>query len=392
MAERIFNFLPIGGGGGLQNALSFIENLESVAGIEFIARQGSLVDQALTRRNAAIRRVGHGKLGRVWFELGRKGMDLNGRTVFSIFGPPFLRESEKTLNINGFALSNLFYPEIDFWKYCSRLEKTRRYFIDAYRRYYYRKADFWIFETPVMQERAVNMWGFPEERTAVVKMTPSSLVGPELADPQKKEEFKALLPQNKFLFLFLNLPHPNKRIHLLPEIAVEIKKQNITDCAFVLTMNKEHSYTKEVYRKIHDLGVEEYFCNIGGVPQPEISSLLSCVNVLCTFSVLESFSNNFVEAWKMRLPLVVTDADWSRGCCGDGAVYVSPEKSADAADQLICLMHDSAERERVVMAGEAVLRSMPSAKEKNRLYWACIAKAEALGKMDNAQRGMVFGK
>lgn len=392
MAERIFNFLPIGGGGGLQNALSFIDNLESLDGIEFIARKDSLVDQALTRRNAMVRRVGHGKAGRVWFELGRKEMALNGRTVFSIFGPPFLRESEKTLNVNGFALSNLFYPEIDFWKYCSRGEKVRRYFIDAYRRYYYRKADFWIFETPVMQQRAVNIWGFPEERTAVVKMTPSSLVGPELAEPRKKDKFRAELPQNKFLFLFLNLPHPNKRIHLLPEIAAEMKKQHVDDCAFVLTMNKEHAYTKEVDRKIQELGVEDFFCNIGGVPQPEISSLLACVNALCTFSVLESFSNNFVEAWKMRLPLIVTDADWSRGCCADGAVYVNPEDSGETAEKLIALMRNSAEQERVICNGSNVLSSMPSAKEKNRLYLECIAKAEALGKMDNAQRGRMFRK
>ena len=125
--------------------------------------------------------------------------------------------------------------------------------------------------------------------------------------------------------------------------------------------------------------IEKYFCNIGPVNPEEVSSLIHVVNAVCTFSRLESFSNNFVEAWAMGKPLMVTDADWARDSCGNAAVYVDPENAAGTAAKMKELIDNSTLSEELVVAGRRQLQIYPTAEQKCKLYLDCIDKAEQLG-------------
>ncbi len=67
----IINFLPIASGGGLQNALSFLEQLEDENTVDyhFIVRKGSLLEDKVKLRKYSYVAVNAGLFNRLAFEL-----------------------------------------------------------------------------------------------------------------------------------------------------------------------------------------------------------------------------------------------------------------------------------------------------------------------------------
>ena len=46
-------------------------------------------------------------------------------------------------------------------------------------------------------------------------------------------------------------------------------------------------------------------------------------------SKLESFSNNFIEAWRFGKPLILTDAKWARAIAGNSAHYAKRDNTEE---------------------------------------------------------------
>ena len=382
IAPVILNFLPISKGGGLQNALSFVDTLRQERGF----RQNAV---AVVRRDTALHEmccdvsintipVAADWIGRFRFEMLCRNWFRRQQTCFTLFGPVMLASSGYLLNVVGCAYSNLFYPEIDFW---SELPKGRRCIaraIDSLRRRFTAKADYWIFETPVLKSRAIELCGFPESRVAVVPMAVSRLVSARTVVASVQSDFEKRLP-NAFRLLFLNGPNPNKRIHFLPQLALQLARCGAPDFVFVTTMDADETYTQTVAAEARRLGVERYFINIGPVPSSAVSSLISCVSAVCTFSRLESFSNNFTEAWAMERPLIVAKADWALAACGSGALYVNLDNLVESASEITRLMQDSSLRRRLVSSGRRRLDNHPTASEKTEMYLRIIDRVQALG-------------
>ena len=105
--DVLYNFLPVGGGGGLQNALSFVSNIETAEGRHFLIRQGSPVCAVAKQKGALVHEVSSvkGRLACEW-NAGKRFADFQG--VFAIFGASFIHSHRYFINIGGFAVSALF--------------------------------------------------------------------------------------------------------------------------------------------------------------------------------------------------------------------------------------------------------------------------------------------
>jgi glycosyltransferase involved in cell wall biosynthesis len=204
------------------------------------------------------------------------------------------------------------------------------------------------------------------------------MVAPEKVEEELAQAFDAKIPKG-FRFLFFAGAQRNKRISALPEIAAELSKRGESDFVFVTTMPEEHEHTIEVIEKFRSLGMEKHHCNLGPVPPPQASSLIHCMDAMCTFSRLESFSNNFIEAWRMGKPLLATDADWAQDSCGDAAIYLDPDNAAEAADRIANMMNSEQIRETIVAEGTKQLSKYPTAAEKVQQYLKCVEEARRLG-------------
>lgn len=388
----LLNFLPISAGGGLQNALSFVETL----GLDrsrkehclAIVRKGSAIEMACRQQEVEAVSVEQTRLGRLLFECGCRTRFTRGQACFTLFGPPMLTSGGYLLNINGCAYSNLFYPEIQFWSHYSCFSRMRREAIDWCRRHQTAQADYWIFETEALRRRALSLCGFPPERVGVVRMTPSALVAPEKVVDDIARRFDATLPQG-FRLLFLNGANRNKRLHALPSIAAQLRRLGVVQFCFVCTLPPEDRYTTEISREFVRLELSRHFVNLGPVPPQQAASLVHTVNAICTFSVLESFSNNFVEAWKMERPLVVTDADWAQDSCGNAALYLNPADAASAAEKIRQLIESPHLRQRLIEQGRMQLGCYPNVQEKLDQYFGHIESALRLGPCPVAERARI---
>lgn len=385
----LLNLSPVSKGGGLQNALSLVQTLskKSLVKHNFLAILPSSEVLVNACRNGGIDyvAVNAGYLNRLKFELKMRGMFSSEQVCFTQFGPPMLRSTGYLLNIIGVAYSNLFYPEIQFWSYLPYRQRVKKALIDEYRRVLITRADYWIFETEILRKRAIEVCGFPENRVGVVRMAASSLVSPSEVKLELREQYDKKLP-NGFRFLFLSGAHPNKRLHILAELAVALRSLGNQDFVFVGTMDDAHPYTALVVSEFEKHGVGMHFANLGPVLSEDVATLIEVSDAMCNFSVLESFSNNFVEAWRMRRPLVVTDSDWARDSCGQAALYVNVDNVEETAMALERIVMDAALRHRLVTTGDNQLSSYPTAEKKTDLYLREIDKARLLGPCSRSEK------
>ena len=385
--EVILNFLAITKGGGLQNSLSFLETLaEMDTGVEsFVAvvQEGSELENRVESLGMKYHSVSQGRYSRLWFELRVRRYFRRGQVCFSIFGLPWLGSRGYLVNICGFAYSNLLYPELAFWSYLVGFKRLSKELIDWFRRWGVTGADYWIFESEVLRQRAVNLAGFPANRTGVVRMAASHLVSTSSIQDQ---DDSWNLDDRCFKFLFLHGGHPNKRQHLLPAIVEDMSKKECRRFKVILTMDESSDYGRKVMEEFKERGLCRFVVNIGPVNPDRVASLIDKVDCMCSFSRLESFSNNYVEAWQKSKPLVVGDGDWARDCCGEGALYVTIENTEETVRDLLSVMNLESLRKKLISGGKRMLTRHPDASEKTCRYFEKIVNATSLGSCSAVER------
>jgi hypothetical protein len=330
--QIIINLTRIGlTDGGAQNACSLIQELSKNDMSKYcvVAFKNTNVGRLVEKLGFNSILIQRDIRERVLLDLFCRKYFKKGQVCFTFFGSPWFSSQGYLINISGVADSNLYYPEIDFWKYCSKFQKIKRYIKDRGRMWGYSWADYWIFETDILAKRAIDLTFYPENRIGIVKMAASTFVTFDKVNENTKEKFKKQIG-NCFSLLFLAGANPNKRIiNIAPAIA-KIKNEKLINrpVKVITTLDPASSYYSQIRTKFAELGISDNWVNLGPVPFNEVPSLIDACDVICLFSVLESFSNNCTEAWAMKKPLLVADTDWAHSSCGKAAMYIVPEDSS----------------------------------------------------------------
>jgi len=354
----IINLLPINSGGGLQNALSFINSSNDESYL-YIVRQNGLLHAACVNNGKKHITVKNSFFSRIFFELTCRRLFNKGDKCFTYFGPPLLSCVNYLYNINGFAYSNLLHPEVDFWKWCGGFDKVKKQLIDSYRIKMMSTSDELIFETELLLERARSFKAFKDVKSLhVVKMSPTFF---SISPNENTNKYLNHMDCSVFKILYLTGYHPNKRLDKLSRIAKYIKENQLNIQILVTLTDEDYSrcFISEEYKNI--------IVNIRPVIQSDIGSLLNCVDAMINIAVLESFSNNFVEAWSFDKCLIVTDDDWARRSCLDAAFYMDID-SYSSIESVINSIIDVEQYKNKVIAGKKMLEQMPTLKKKNEMY------------------------
>lgn len=386
--KRLLNFTWQGRGGGVQNALSFVEALNQLSkqdDYHVYARQGSEIATAAQDFGFECTQIPSKARQLHQFSLNCKKHFSAGQVCFTFFGPPWIGGAGYLNNVSGVAYSNLYYPELTFWQYYKGVQRAKRELTDRLRLWALSHADYWIFETQVLADRAVELGNYPQERVGVVRMTASSFVSPERVKEDVRKKYDSQIPKG-FRFLFLAGAQRHKRIDRAADIAKKIKSLTDKPVVFVATLPQDARYLEEIKAAFQAKGVGDSFYNVGTCPYDDVASLIDACDSMCLFSTLESFSNNFVESWRMRKPLVATDADWSHSIVGDAGVYVDPEDAGQAAKEMSKLVDDPEHCARLVASGDTRLSGFPTVQQKCMDYLDHIDRAAELGIAGAASR------
>lgn len=378
----VVNLVPISSGGGLQNALSFVEQFGTLRerlsfdDTLFLARSDSTLESACRRGGVDVVGVRSRLPRRLLFEMfSSRRLAKRGDVVFTLFGPPLLGLLRRTHNVNGCAYGNLFYPEIDFWADQPFLRRLSRRVIDRYRLLTLGRCDELIFETTDVMERALVHGKFKKKRLHLVEMSPSALVSSSRVDSLQAGRYRSQMGDGTRLkLLSLSGAHRNKRHISMVAIVCELKKLGVDP--LLITTLPEGPYLGELQATARRYGVEGCLVNVGPVSPEHVASLIAVSDVMVNVALLESFSNNFVEAWEMGKPLIVTDSGWARNSCRDAALYVDVDDPVGAAASIAEMMTSGAGR-ALVAAGTRRLQHLPSRSER---FGAMVAILEEAGR------------
>lgn len=357
----LINFSPLKVGGGKNVAMNFLHsfigmNLDSE--LFFLVAEDSephLLLKEMQYPNYFA--VPSNPIKRILFEVFKSSAILRSNCIdiiYSYFGIGIF--DKRIPQVSGSADSNLYFPEIDFWSDFSGLARLKKELIDSYRLWGVKRSTAVVFENEALETRSHELYKLG--KTVVIKpsinfsMDSKQLVLPSGLDNETPKG------------LFLCGWHPNKNIMIIPEVAAKLKKRGV-NFHFIITAPLDNSpMHKEFESIVAAKKVEDMVSVIGQVKKDELQSLYEQVSYVFLLSKLESFSNNIIESWFFRRPLIVTDAPWARSICGSAALYVERSSTLDIVEKVASIVSDAELQLMIVAEGVEKLKEYPTIEER----------------------------
>lgn len=357
----LFDLGAIKTGGGIQLAVNFLSLLDrqkasNVNIFLVIPEIGELSKLTLRGKYSGVFVSPNPFIKRFLFEYGYLQQQIRLHKIhhiFTFFGsglphPPTVR------SVVTVAYPVICYPESDYWNYASMKDQVYIRPLNILRRSRLKKASAIIAETTVMRSKLAQSIRYPLENIVVIPPTSSQYVKPLVGQRR--------VPSRRFLFISDTSSHKN--LWRLPAIAECMLARGTTEFMFVLTCTRE-TYIKSLKQPLTNEGlVDAHFTFLGSIPPQRIMEAYKQADIVVSLSDLESFSNNYMEAWAVKLPLVASDRDFARNICADSALYVEPHRPNHVAEHLILISEDLCLQDRLVKAGEERLSLLPSPQQR----------------------------
>lgn len=362
--EILIDFSGIKSGGGVQLALNFLEEISSKSSpflsFSFVfPSTGELFNYGVGVESHRCLFSPSNPAKRLLFEyvaLQRWILNKRIEVCYTFFGAG-IPTSDKVVSIVSVAYPIICYPDSPYWKNIDWKTLLRIRILNWARIKRLKVADVIITETPVMQRRLARE----------LRRNPDDI----LVSPPAVSDFLTPVLRRKgstFNIVCVSGLSIHKNLWRLPEIAYEIRKIDpLSAIRFNITVSitewSSHVLPLLSSRKIWP-AVMSMFIFSGNVPSSEIQRIYADADALLSLSDLESFSNNYMEAWRARIPLIVSDRDFARGICGESAIYIDPHCSLSSALIISKFAADLSFQDKMVLQGDRRLQSLPSRSEK----------------------------
>lgn len=360
-------------GGGLQLATNFLSASEGMLGagnVHFIV-SSHISKRLIDSGFSVIGTVPDDLIGRAYFEyiifpiLIRK---LGVRSIYTFFGAgmPVTGSARSVVSV---AYPIICYPESRYWEYVPFLEKLKKRLWNFVRVSRLKRADVVFCETHVMRER-------------LAQVLPPQI--PILVSPPSASEFIADVPAfdrrikggDVLEVLVLSGVAYHKNTWRLYEVACILSKRGLK-VRFVCSFGRGE-FVHAVRNVLGGVEVdaevlERNFDFVGSVRPNLIGALYARCPAILSLSDLESFSNNYMEAWKTSSILVCSDRDFSRAICRGSAFYCEPHDPETVVSALAAVIDASDEKvTQMLQFGKSYLGELPSQHEKAELIWQSL--------------------
>lgn len=266
------------------------------------------------------------------------------RVCYSFFGAG-LPKLQSVKQITTVAYPIICYDESMFWSYLKGYRWIIKKIVNHFRKQRIASSDLVLVETIIMRQRLMNSLQIRN-----IDLLPPAVSGFVNLTKIKREK-------KTILVLSGNAPHKN--LWRLPAIALGLQGARETiDFEFIVTVAPE-SFNTQLPASIT--------C-IGSVNPEEVGVLYCKSEFLLSLSDLESFSNNYMEAWASRTLLIVSDRDFARDICKDSAFYLEPHEVEDSVRVINRALNLSNEEyEAMLDHGEDNLQSLPTHTERTKM-------------------------
>ncbi len=369
----LINLSTLKTGGGQNVGLNFLSALKQMdynanCYYYLVARNSAIHKYLIQNKFPNIITSSHSPIKRIFLEILKISKSIRKSKIdiiYTYFGYGMF--NKKIPQVCGVAVSNIFFPEIKFWQ-GNKFQLLVYFLMDKYWIYGIKNANGLIFENKQMEVRSHSLFNIKPNKTIYIPPSFS----------QNFENKSYTLPsdnrQINCKLLMLSGWHLNKNIMSVPEIAYSLKKSNI-NFHFIITAPLNNSSEHLTFLKLlKKYSVEDLVSLIGQVKKEQLKSLYEKIDFVVLMSKLESFSNNVIEAWQFRKPLVISNANWAKEICKDAAYYIERDNPSKIANALIHLYKNESIQKNIVNNGLLKLKEYPTIEEKTMMEMKFIEK------------------
>ncbi len=354
----LINMGPLKKGGGQNVGLNFIYSLSDFVlpnlDLFFVVASGSKIHDVLSNSDFSnnLIVVSSNPFVRLFDEMTKVRSFIKKNNIdltYTYFGFALIGLDHK--QVTGSADSNLYFPEIDFWQGEGFFKRILRYCIDKYRIFGLKNSYAVVYENIEMYNRASQLFGIQNK----------ALILPSINFSADNFSFDFKLNQNRKKILILCGWQRNKNILLVPALAHQLNVVMNFSCEFVISVDvDDSSVCKEFMHEVSNYGVSDFINLIGAVSKEKIPSLYNQIDFVLLLSKLESFSNNIIESWFYKRPLLISNESWAKSICSDAAFYVERDDILNISDSFILLANDIGLVNELVSNGLVKLDEYPS--------------------------------
>lgn len=356
-------------GGGVQVALSIINNISDDLDFEVICVTNPEIDKQLSQETKSKIKYYYVESIVPLYEKYNQGKRLsliekkhNPDFIFIVFGPSYWKPKNKCLQ--GFALGKMLYQkELNIGFFEKILNITKAIFFKWAKSYL-------VVETELVKTKLSSYLNYPENKIFVI----GNSYSPEFNNNiiEKKSEIKP--PNDFFTFLVPGSYYPHKNLERLISSLILLKKrcQNHTKkIKFLFTIPKDSGEWMKLYKFAQINEVNDLIDTVGFIENSKFGELYLKSNAVICASLVESSTAVFPESFLAMKPLLVSDRPFAHELCENAALYFDPLNVASIADVIWSLIIDESLQDMLVQNGQYVLlKNYPSAEQK----WALQKK------------------
>lgn len=363
--KLIINTSNLSVGGGVQVALSFINELKSINDkntyhIFYTKKISDQINKTSFSKKFVFYKITDSPSSlknrkRILDELNQLENKINPDIVFSIFGPTFW--TPKSIHIMGFALPWLINPESSAFNELSFIKRIKKNIENIYKSYYVKKnADYYITETDDTRSRLSKLHNINKNNIFVVGNTYSSnfdnISYHNFNLPEKKD--------NEFRLITISHNYPHKNLKIIKDVIPYLINENIK-FKFILTIDKD------TFEKLFS-NLKEYVYNVEAISSNLCPSLYKEADALFLPTLLECFTASYPEAMKMKKPIITSELSFAKSICENSALYFNPLDPKDIAKKIINLANNHELQNDLIQAGETRLKTFETAKSRALNY------------------------
>ena len=350
-------------GGGVQVALSFIENIAKDPDFEIICVVNPEIDKQLSSqiknniKNYYIETIEpiYGK-----FSQGKRISKIEKKhhpeLVFVVFGPAYWKPKTKKV-LQGFALGKMLYEqELSIGIY-------ERFLNFIKKKLFQNSQSYLLVETELVKSKLSASFKYPLDKIFVI----GNSYSPKFKQYILDNEARILPRQDKFRILVPGSYYPHKNLERIILALAEIKRAPSFqyNLEVVFTIPKESKDWNNLLILAENNSVIDLISTTGFVENSQFAELYLESNAVICASLVESSTAVFPEAFLAKRPLLVSDRSFAKELCEDAALYFDPLDEKDIAISILKLISDIKLQHLLISNSQKVLlKNYPSADEK----------------------------
>lgn len=241
----------------------------------------------------------------------------NVDVVLTVFGPSYWIPRCK--HLCGFARPHMVIKDSPYLKnknFCGNVKE--KFFYDLIKLNFKRCSSYFYTENPYITEKLKKVLNTNNVYTVTNFYN-------QVFDHKEQWNILELPKFDGFTMLTVTAAYPHKNLSIMLDMAAVFKsKYPDYNFRFVLTIDKSE------FPRIPD-ELKGNFVFLGKVDISVCPSLYEQADIMFQPTLLECFSATYPEAMKMGIPIVTTDLEFSRGLCGNAALYYPPLDANKAA-------------------------------------------------------------